>query len=359
MKYACDFYDDPRGEVLKDVFPHLDDVPDLIKTAECLTPEQRTSLPDDVYALVMRDDRQHLRKFACVDAGNVALSVIYFSENQDQLPVEAQKVAAANLLKACSWYGLRPPQHLVATVEDPDELQKTSGVLRPHIDVTGMAPPPPAPRPADHFALVKEGQAKYPLDTAVEVDAAVRYFLDKGDGFDPHDRHLYCIKTAARAADLGIPVPEPMQKYGSVTFDHPGKVKVAVLSRMKFFAEDAAERDLLREMATKHAEMPPELFASMLEAFDRDHGLHRKWDGGIQDPYWSTFGVQKTAAWSCTGKRSGKSINEDQLRRLASSKEKVAGVLGLEIAEGLADDPVTVFSSLPDPHKEILINMAA
>ena len=103
-----DFYDDPTGIILKQKL-HEDQVPEFIKTASHL---EGQNVPDDVFALVMVDGGEKLRKFACADKGNTALSVIYFMENHHKLPEEAQKVAAANLLEACDAYGLAAPFEL-------------------------------------------------------------------------------------------------------------------------------------------------------------------------------------------------------------------------------------------------------
>lgn len=109
---VLDLYDNPKS--FKNIFPSLDVVPDMVKTAEWLTPTMLEQLPDDVFALVMlRDDGQPpLRKYACVDPGNVAMSMATFFLNGHKLPAEAQKVAASNLVKAAGWYGLDVPQAL-------------------------------------------------------------------------------------------------------------------------------------------------------------------------------------------------------------------------------------------------------
>ena len=101
-----DPYDDASGEVLRSIFPSRDLVPSLIKAAHFLTPEDRSSLPDDLFALVLRDRDVVLRKYACVDAGNTALSIQYFLKEGHKLPAEAQKTAAENLVVAAGWYDL-------------------------------------------------------------------------------------------------------------------------------------------------------------------------------------------------------------------------------------------------------------
>jgi len=107
-----DIYDDQEASVLKSIWPSADQLPDMVKTAQKITPELAEKIPDDLYALVIHDGDVTLRKYACVDAGNTALSVEYFFKTGHKLPREAQKTAAANLKIACGWYGIEPPEEL-------------------------------------------------------------------------------------------------------------------------------------------------------------------------------------------------------------------------------------------------------
>lgn len=103
-----DFYDDLNGSLLKTAFPTVEELPDLVKTAHILNPEEREVLRDEAYALVMSNEGKLLRKFACVDAGNTLLSCLYFEENAQKLPEEAVKVAAQNLASFCQDFGFDP-----------------------------------------------------------------------------------------------------------------------------------------------------------------------------------------------------------------------------------------------------------
>lgn len=109
---VLDIHDDQSGEVLRSIWPDAEGLPDLVKTAQKITPELEAKLPDHLYALVLQDDDVTLRKFACIDAGHTALSVEYFMKTAHKLPVEAQKVAAENLCIACGWYNIEPPEEL-------------------------------------------------------------------------------------------------------------------------------------------------------------------------------------------------------------------------------------------------------
>jgi hypothetical protein len=99
-----DVYDDVRGELFKEIFPTKVEVPELVKSAYLLTEDERRTLPDDVFALVLRDGDVTLRKFACIDPGNVALSMLYFEKTAQRLPYDAKMRAVENLLIADGWY---------------------------------------------------------------------------------------------------------------------------------------------------------------------------------------------------------------------------------------------------------------
>jgi len=111
-----DVYDDLGGSVLKTIFPTADALPEFVKSAHAISFDERSALPDDAFALILEQGGIELKKFATIDAGNTALSVEYFLKTAHRLPVEAQKVAAQNLVAACGWYD----------IEAPEELQKVA-----------------------------------------------------------------------------------------------------------------------------------------------------------------------------------------------------------------------------------------
>lgn len=117
---TLDWYDD-RGETLKKVFPTLDSVPEVIKTAG-VRPKERLNHED--FALVALDEGTVHHKYACNDAGTTAMSVIYFMEHGDKLPEEAQKVAAASLVEACQRFDLTPPAAMMKVAKLPSVLRQ-------------------------------------------------------------------------------------------------------------------------------------------------------------------------------------------------------------------------------------------
>lgn len=117
-----DIYDDYNGDVIRSFFPTREEVPDSVKQAQALDASQRDLLPDDAFALVLQNGDSTLRKFACIDEGNTSLSVLYFLANGHRLPIEAQKVAAVNLMTACGWYELDVPEQLEKVALGVDTL---------------------------------------------------------------------------------------------------------------------------------------------------------------------------------------------------------------------------------------------
>lgn len=119
---VLDIYDDVGGAQLKTFFPVdglIPVVPEFMKQAHALSSSDLSQLPDDAFALVLVNGDEKLRKYACIDEGNVALSVMYFVKNAHKLPDEARKVTAENLKVACGWYGL----------DIPVELEKEAGMV--------------------------------------------------------------------------------------------------------------------------------------------------------------------------------------------------------------------------------------
>jgi hypothetical protein len=108
---VLDRYDDVDGTVLRtiprDGLP-MTWVEALVKRAHPFTSDELARLPDDAFSVVLQDGGQTLRKYARADLGNTCLHAEYFLKTGHRLPVEAQKVAAANLIEGLSWYRQQP-----------------------------------------------------------------------------------------------------------------------------------------------------------------------------------------------------------------------------------------------------------
>jgi hypothetical protein len=228
--------------------------------------------------------------------------------------------------------------------------------LKPHVDITGQEPPTKVERETGRFyALTKEGGARYPIDTASQVQRAFIYFEKYASRFTPHERHIFCGNVARRADELGLQVPETIAKYGAATMAKDAGVQI--YRRQRMFREGTSEHSLLAEMREKCASIKPEVLAVALERFDRQHNLDQQWDNGLPDPYFSIFGVEKVAEYSFVD--GNDTVTEERLKICGKKcKEQITQLFDDDMAEEFAKDPVQIFDSLPLDSKRIIMRVA-
>ena len=439
-----DFYDDLLGSHFKKAFPSLNDVPEVIKTAHILSPEEREVLRDEAYALILRNEGTTLRKFACVDEGNTILSVLYFMENYSKLPAEAIKTAAQNLEEFCGEFDIEVPTTVklaarsgMARTRDPirqpmvgdeaDWNQRTNlvsvrggadsgrviptasqmktaeshqggavltddkrniGVNQhiPKLNVNGQIDflegfhrLNPEADPRNYKKKKKEKKAmvdvsgqeaeltvkrasanltalggQYPLDSMVDVRRAIQYWGESYKHMEPIEAHIFAVKTAARAEEIGLQVPEEMQRYGSV--EYAPDVDAHIANRLACTAPEYAE--LYTERREKRASIEPEEFASLLGEADEVSGAKWYYGGDIADPYFATFGKQ-ASSWSWQS-RTGDFVSEDDLVWLArNGRPLIHKHFSSDMVNGFIKEPVAVFESLPDDTKMVLARLAS
>jgi hypothetical protein len=417
---VLDFYDDPTGQMLKETFPDPNELPAIIKEAHILNQEERDVLRDEAYALVLVNEGKVLRKFACVDRGNVALSALYFLKTHDRLPEEAVKTAAENLARSCDELGVPggPTLRKIAAangmarkrdsfgkadvgddndwatrtnilshkggrdggrVLDTVSSMKTAEAVGPGNlanDVRHITPQMKAPdllqkkpqlivdvtgREPERRIEKRASQhtalnGRYSLDSYSDVKKAVEYFSDYWTEMSPADRHEYAVKTAARADALGIEVPELLGRYGST--DYAPDVEAHLATRRMSAPE---WKDTYQELQEKRASVSPSVFVEMLEKVDRASGLIADWGGGISDPYLATFGgsfEKKAGIWSWMS-RTGDYISEaDLMKLIENGRQLLAKHFPNDVIDELMKNPTVVFDSLPDFHKQIITRLA-
>ncbi len=107
-----DIYDDPSVSVLRAKLAGVE-LPPGLGDSSLLEEQQLATMPDRLFALVAINGGDLVRKYAMHDAPHVGTSIVYFLEKGHLLPESMQKIAARNLLAACEWYELQPPEELV------------------------------------------------------------------------------------------------------------------------------------------------------------------------------------------------------------------------------------------------------
>lgn len=397
---VIDPYDD-NFESLKGLM-RGEDPPDFIKTAAMMSREELQRLPDHAFAMVVVGDQHHMRKFACTDAAHTAINVMYFLDSLDEYPPEVKEKVATNLLSACNHFKLAPPAPLIKEAAGRKVLIKTEGntITVPkrakEADLSGTQVMPHSARPniakmggrtviSDPY--VRPGRPTVrsapeagapstpddlPLHSYGQVKEAMAFFDAFGNEFHPRERHAMCVKIAARADELGIPTGEAIEKYGSQHFDSSVFLKTAVERRKQVWAElneDGTIPGLLDMLMEKQAsgQMDPETFAEALFEVDVMTGMDRLWDGQIPDPWFSTFGVDHITKQAQEQKEEWRWVQgteyltKSQLENFVTSssgQDVLKSKFGEKMKDGLRDNPVTVFDSLPVDTKRAIARMA-
>lgn len=394
LNAVVDPYDDDFSS-LKQLFAGRT-MPEFIKTASIMATDKLSRLPDHAFAVVMLDGSRCMRKYACVDKAHTAVNVMYFLENHSDLPEPAKIKAAANLKAACKHFDLSVPAALDKLASPRKRLIKTdaSDVMVPvgqrkEADLSGGPVMPISARPdrakiasvmGDPYVLVRGAPIKIerttydpavcalddgrlPLEDFHQVKEAMSFFEQHGKELHPRMRHSMCIKIASRADQLCIPVPDVIRKYGSQTYASPGMMEAAVETRRRVWADlsdDQTGPGMLDMLLEKKASMHPEEFAETLSELDVVTGIDRYWDGGVMDPWLTTFGVSKVAAdgdwrWS----QGTEYLTADQLLNFVDENpELLESKFGEAMAKGLKSSPINVFDSLPLDTKRVIARMA-
>lgn len=376
------------------------EAPDFIKTASIMTDREHSSLPDHAFAVVLVGDHEQMRKYACTDKAHTAVNVMYFLEHQDEIPPTARVKTASNLMRACQHFGIQPPVALVKTASSRKRLIKSDGAeiavpvrpverLEKEGDLSGTSVMPNSAAPkrgslkkegsvmeSPYVRLVDEwdpssrqggiakhaafGDGRVPLNTYDDVDGAVTFFEELGGEMHPRVRHEMCVKLASRADALGVPVSNVIRKYGSTEYANPGEMEATLQTRRQVWAslENDEGPGLLDLLMEKRASLSPERFAEALAEIDASTQIDHYWDQGVADPWLTTFGVRKTAAWSWS--KGDMTLNERQLKKLATEKnELVKEKFGEDLANELASRPTVIFDSLPTDTQRIIASMAS
>lgn len=200
---------------------------------------------------------------------------------------------------------------------------------------------------------------RYPVETRAQVKTASRYFDDHYKRFTPSERVEFAAGLAARAHELGENVSEKVAHYAHAV---PRSIEPAI--RMRSYLMGGTADDELAEIV-KHAQyVSPRDVMEMIHDFDKYHRIRDY--SRVPDPFDSVFMPEKTAAeisgeetW--TGPTSD-TLNKSQFNNWvspSSNRELLMKHFDINLVEGLAGpDGWQVFSSLPDPHKQIIARMA-
>jgi len=339
-----DFYDDLSGSLLRRLLPDMSRIPIFIKQAST----DVANAEDESFALLLSSGGEKKRKFACVDPGNTALSVLYFMETKDDLPEDIRKSAAHNLVVACRRHNLDVPPVL------EKQAGLTSGeraLYKMNLFVTDIR------ESEETVPVVFKTASGLPLDTIKEAHSAIRKFREDFLQMHPQDRRAEALSIEKRASAFGLPIPSEMAAYTGDSYSNSlwGHIK----SRVDIL-EDESWKGAYGDLFKMASQMQPDVFAEVLAEMDTRSGISAYWDSYILDPFTTT--LSKKASEGLTEYEYSDGMDKvtgTDLQRLArNGRDLLQRQFGEDIAKGFCGNPVAIFQSLPQPQRKILMRMA-
>jgi hypothetical protein len=370
-----DFYDSDAllQKILSSDYGHL------VKTGSIMSKDQINRLPDRLFALVMEKDGHVIKKYACPDAANTALSLGYFDHNWKDLPLPAAKTAAANLATACDWYGIDKPKHL-EKISFLGSAALMTGLSIPQIKPTlnkarirkqqylANAGIPPMPKMGsaslnpyikvtkddltfnEQYDIIKAAstQPGLALNSLTDIEKAAKLYKDRAVTWDLKQKVAFCCPLVKRASVLGLKktLPEEIQIYGNTKRASDDHIMAHLESRKNALGKDyikyAARLDELLDESTE------DQYVEKIGQADAEFGI--KYHTNMADPWKVIYGQIKTAEYLF---RDGEmKVTGSQLKKLANSPEYLQGKFKKELVNAFCKEPVRIFSSLPLEQKK-------
>lgn len=197
----------------------------------------------------------------------------------------------------------------------------------------------------------------YPVDTPQQIARACDYFDEHAYRFTQHDRVDYARELAPLVKEAGLPMPDKVAQYaGPARADYSAGFSI----RYRYTAPEHHER--LAGIQKLAAHVSPDEAAALLNDFDHQAGLsHLR--GRIPDAHETFFYNEKTASadmpddvWTGATDR----LRRSELENWVQSNEYYEIMkthFPIDLVQSMRGNPWPIFSSLPDPHKQIIARL--
>lgn len=351
---VIDAYDDVSKEGLKKLAA-------INPKVVMMSSEELAALKDHDFALsVITKKAAKLNKLPVNTWDNTWLSNQFFEMSHSQLPGGAAKIAAFHIKEACARFKIEPTVAVTAHAA----MCKTAST---NVYYEGVEPlerkDPITDVSLEKFAAVRDigdnyTTAQYTFKTAAHVKLASKYFEEKHADIPVEYRHKYAAAIQRRAKELGMPAEGgTVAKYAS---DHySGMVDAHIRARASLLECKPEFLATLEKLGAAKKELPPAAFATALFVFDKKAGLNRYYGAHLTDPFLATFGQEPDQYEGWRTKVGNQTLELDEIRRLAIEKHaQIKSYFGGSVADGLRSDPVTIWETLPNDAKEILVGIA-
>lgn len=308
-----DHYDDGGRLFLAEVAGNP--VPDMVKQAVDMS---TVPLYENDYALVVQTEGGRLGKFPIADAGNALASAVYYEKTAFELPTFVRKSAATKLVEALEEYGIPVPPYLLSDLNLPMEKEASL---------------------EDVFA----NMVGHPGRTLEEM-------FEAGSPMDRREAALTLVQN-------GTEMPPKLAHYAAHVMG--SDVAYGIDCRIRHLA--AEYRGPLEQLKKVAHLNPPDEVAAMLSDLDQETGLTMRYGVDVPDPFETVFGQQVKRA--SLHKRAsleigGRALAADRIEAFLQSRpDAVVQAFGDDVANQLAERPIEVLTSLPEPHQLAIARM--
>lgn len=353
---------------------HLKKVAEARPQTNILTPDEKSKLGDDDYALsYITKEATKLNKFPIHDLDNAWLSNEYFPLTQHKLAADSAKVAATFIKKACERFGIEPKEEvtkLAGTYEnnlyfEPMNNKSERNAIAGMGDAAAYLQEKTASANNDtaDFADINRicdnyTHAQYVFANADLVKTACAYFEEKHTKMPLELRHKYAAAIQMRAEELGMGAQKgTIAKYASDAYS--GDLDGHLSSRRRLLDGNPLTGEL-NKLASARKSFTPSQFAQLLHAFDKKACINQYYGGYLKDPYQATFAQapdqDSHVRWS--NKTASRKLTDAEIQKVVGTHNvKIAEYFGKHMADEMKKDPISIFDSLPNDAKEIIANI--
>lgn len=329
----------------------------------------RTKLRDGDFGLIIVDEnRQEHRKFACYDKGSTFLSLWYLENVDSGLPEHAKIAAAENLTRAAEVYELPLDEMFPSTMK----MSRASGnhPFRTRSWSDGTIKVGSAERLderrvfVDSRAMSREVATKVASATASEESPfdKIAQAEARWDDLTPWERRVVALNL--NIPDYAQPqIPAKIAAYAAE--DWNPEMEARIKHRMLKIASSDEARENYERIYVMSAAGRMEKEAAVEAMFLQDElcGIHpeRGYGPNLPDPYLCVYGEPaKEASWSWT--RGAEYLTEDALTGWAASalaRVQMKELFDEDLLKKFRSNPIKTFEGLTTPQKTMIARMAS
>lgn len=218
-----------------------------------------------------------------------------------------------------------------------------------------------------HYAL----KGSYPIETEEQFKTACDYFNKYINKFQPVERTVIAHNLEKRANDLDEVIEydwinnySRLTKHGSgysPDFERNLKLRKEACAvedlNVKLNENDVNAVEVLNKIASSKNAVSPKDMVELISEFDKVAGLEPLYDDRIYDPIFTVYGSNYNSDYDRV--KVAQEVSNNDIIRAGKDKEfikKMLNIFGKDFADNFSKHPIEIFSSMPDPEKDLIIS---